>query len=91
MIGIDIKAYGKLQKKHKALQLKHEALEESHGKLALKCAEKTSRIIALKEALEEIQKGEGAYDFNPANHAVNCINNMKSIATEALRQTPEKQ
>ena len=40
---------------------------------------------ALMEALKEISKGEGAYNEDKLEHANNTIENMKSIATEALK------
>ncbi len=39
-----------------------------------------------REALEEIAEGKGRYSPDPFTHAVNTINDMKSIATEALKQ-----
>lgn len=36
------------------------------------------------EALEEIQKGEGAYSPDQLEHAQNTINNMKSIASDMV-------
>jgi hypothetical protein len=41
---------------------------------------------ALVAALEEIAKGEGAYNRDPLQHAMNCIDNMKSIAALALAE-----
>lgn len=38
----------------------------------------------LLEALKEISKGEGAFDVDQLEHASNCIENMKSIANEAI-------
>ena len=40
----------------------------------------------LLNALVEISRGEGAYDFNPATHAANCIENMKEIANQAIKK-----
>ena len=41
-------------------------------------------VKELVEALEEIKKGEGAYSQDHLTHANNTIENMKSIAEEAL-------
>ncbi len=41
------------------------------------------------EALEEIEKGVGAFSTDPLTHAGNTIENMKSIATEAIRKAKE--
>lgn len=40
---------------------------------------------ALREALKEIVKGEGAFSRDPLTHATNCIDNMKAIARRALK------
>lgn len=40
----------------------------------------------LREALEEIKKGDGAYDMDKLKHASNCIENMISIAEKALKE-----
>jgi hypothetical protein len=40
----------------------------------------------LREALKEIQKGDGAFSRDPLTHASNCIDNMKAIARKALEQ-----
>ncbi len=41
----------------------------------------------LLEALTEILKGEGAYDTDRFEHANNTIENMKSIAKEAIEKS----
>jgi hypothetical protein len=43
------------------------------------------RITQLEAALREIAKGEGAFSRDQLTHAENCIDNMKSIAQEALQ------
>ena len=40
----------------------------------------------LLEALIEIAKGEGAFDFDRLIHANNTIENMKSIAQKAIKK-----
>ena len=40
--------------------------------------------VRLREALEEIQRGEGGYSQDPLTHAGNCIESMKAIAADAL-------
>jgi len=37
------------------------------------------------KALKEIQKGEGAFSRDPLIHAGNCIEDMKALATAAIR------
>lgn len=44
-----------------------------------------AEIARLREALKEIQKGEGAYSTDQLEHAGNTIENMKNIAREALK------
>jgi len=46
----------------------------------------------LLKALKEISKGEGAYNLDPLKHASNTIDNMKSIALNAIKdfETPEE-
>lgn len=39
---------------------------------------------ALLIALEEIAKGEGAFNRDPLTHAENAIENMKAIALRAI-------
>lgn len=39
----------------------------------------------LINALQEITKGEGAYNPDQLKHASNCIENMKSIAIKVLK------
>ena len=40
--------------------------------------------VALLEALEEIAKGEGRFSADPLKHAENTIQDMKSIADNAI-------
>ncbi len=42
-----------------------------------------NECIILDDALEEIIKGEGAFNREPLKHAENTIENMKKIAREA--------
>jgi|GEM_PF-7034796 len=55
----------------------------------IKCGDNRSpakqRIAELEAALREIAKGEGAFSRDQLTHAENCIDNMKSIAQEALQ------
>jgi hypothetical protein len=43
----------------------------------------------LINALQEIAKGEGAFNRDPLKHAENTIENMKTIARKALQKTRE--
>lgn len=43
----------------------------------------------LLEALREIAKGEGAFSLDHKQHAINTIENMKSLAESALRRVKE--
>ena len=45
----------------------------------------TTQNAAMLEALREIEKGEGAYSLDPLKHASNTVNNMKRIATKAIK------
>jgi len=47
-------------------------------------------IDKLREALEEIKLGRGAYDQDQFQHAVNTIESMKQIADKALKGEKEK-
>ncbi len=38
----------------------------------------------LREALEEINIGDGPYSMDPLKHAGNCISNMMELASHAL-------
>jgi len=40
----------------------------------------------LHEALVEISLGQGAYSMDQAQHARNCIANMKELAKQAISQ-----
>jgi hypothetical protein len=42
------------------------------------------RIDIMKLALKQIEKGEGRFDHDHLQHAINTIENMKEIATGAL-------
>lgn len=44
-----------------------------------------AEIAALREALTEISKGEGAYRLDPLEHASNTIDSMKNLALSALK------
>lgn len=44
------------------------------------------KLEIVKQILIEITKGEGAYAKDPLEHAENCIENMKRLATEALTE-----
>ena len=37
------------------------------------------------KALEKIEKGEGPFSIDPLTHAINTIEAMKAIATDALK------
>ena len=53
-------------------------------------AKANARLIAkapnLLKALKEIVKGEGQFSRDPFTHAVNTIEDMQSIAIEAIKQ-----
>jgi len=51
-----------------------------------KADEADKRIKKLEEALKEIKKGEGRYDRDPLTHCGNTVEDMKQIATEALKE-----
>lgn len=38
----------------------------------------------MRDVLEEIEKGEGAFSRDPHIHAVNCVENAKELAREGL-------
>lgn len=59
-----------------------EGFSMSAGTFAILPVDKYNALI---EALEEISKGEGAYNEDKFEHANNTIENMKSIATETLK------
>jgi hypothetical protein len=50
-----------------------------------KADEVDAELARLREALEEIAKGEGPYNMDPLKHAENCIKYMVQTATEALK------
>lgn len=45
----------------------------------------------LLKALEEIEKGEGAYNRDQLTHATNTIDNMKRIAHDAIEKVKGKE
>ena len=45
-------------------------------------------IAELQDALKEISLGKGAFSRDPQQHANNTIENMKSIALQALKEKP---
>jgi hypothetical protein len=47
-------------------------------------------ISKLREGLEEIAKGQGAYDLNPLKHCANAVENMREIAKSLLTSTKEQ-
>ena len=57
-----------------------------HDELVQKVAALQQRIQELEGALREIQKGMGPYSQDPLEHASNTIEDMKRIATEALKE-----
>ena len=40
--------------------------------------------MTVRELLEEIAKGAGAFNRDPLTHAHNCIEDMKELAKQAL-------
>lgn len=54
--------------------------------LLAQCKKLEAQNAELREALEEIQKGDGAYSENVLQHAANTIENMVDIATKALKR-----
>ena len=54
-------------------------------------AEEIDRLKAeverMRNALQEIAKGEGRYSRDPITHADNCIEDMKKLAADALETT----
>lgn len=47
------------------------------------------RIEELEEVLAEIAKGEGRYNADKLQHAVNTIDDMKAIANKAINHKAE--
>jgi hypothetical protein len=45
------------------------------------------KIRILREALEEIAQGQGAFSLDRLTHAFNCIEHAKEVARAALEQT----
>jgi hypothetical protein len=41
--------------------------------------------------LEEIAKGQGAYDLNPLKHCANAVENMREIAKSLLNTSTKEQ
>ena len=62
----------------------NEAILNDHSRLMAIVLEQDEENKRLREALEEIKKGEGAYDFDPLKHASNTIRDMIEIAKQAL-------
>jgi predicted nucleic acid-binding Zn-ribbon protein len=54
---------------------------------SLKILQLRDRIEELKSALSEIAEGRGPFSRDPLEHADNCIEDMKRIATEAIDGT----
>jgi hypothetical protein len=56
-------------------------------------AEANAKLIVaglkMLEALIEISEGKGRYDLDPIQHAVNCIEDMKALALEAIEEATE--
>ncbi len=52
------------------------------------CQRLKAEVERLREALDEIAKGEGPYSIDPITHASNCIEAMKAIANKALEVKP---
>lgn len=50
---------------------------------------KDKLIAELLDALKEIEEGRGRFSCDPLTHAGNCIEDMKQIATEAIRRAKE--
>ena len=50
-----------------------------------------SQRDALKAALEEISEGKGRYDMDPMQHAINTIDDMKELASEALKKATDNE
>jgi hypothetical protein len=48
-------------------------------------------ISKLREGLEEIAKGQGAYDLNPLKHCANAVENMREIAKSLLNTSTKEQ
>jgi len=61
-----------------------ESAEEVRALFALIVRAVNCHGLMLK-ALKEIQKGEGAFSRDPLIHAGNCIEDMKALATAAIR------
>jgi hypothetical protein len=45
-----------------------------------------ARVRKLEEVLHEISEGKGQYSRDPYEHACNCIEDMKHLAVEALKE-----
>lgn len=49
----------------------------------------SKRVEELERALQEIAKGEGAFNRDPLKHAENVIEHMRSVAERALLSPAE--
>ena len=47
-------------------------------------------VERLREALQEISKGEGAFNHDPLKHCANTVEDMKAIAKAAPYRVPLK-
>lgn len=70
---------------HCKMKLEIKELDEKNDFLADTLLRKVKQIKDLTEALEEISRGEGAYDMEPLKHAGNVIDNLVGIAKQALK------
>lgn len=69
--------------------LRYASLSEAAVVLNDRVVELEAQRDDLVKAMEEISKGEGAFDMDPLEHAANCINNMKGIAKHVLKAIAE--
>ena len=49
-----------------------------------------AEVARLRAALAEVAKGEGPFSRDRFTHAANCVENMKSIAEKALRDSADQ-
>jgi hypothetical protein len=54
---------------------------------AAELAKLREKNSVLREALEEIAKGEGAFSRDPLTHAANCIDRAVATAKKVLEET----
>lgn len=69
------------------LAASHGMLERRIGELASERTAAETEAAKLREALEEIAIGRGAFSLDHLQHAKNCIENMKAVAIAALTPT----